>query len=179
MMPDGGNVSQATLEQFLEELDNADQMVAESVGNRKDVRKRAVAAGIHIKALDQARKVAKQSGDKREEHDRNFRQYMWMMGKPIGFQADWVGGVGARATNGEDINELQRRQVSDAGHTAGIDGRDRSSNPWTPSTDMAAIWDTGWLSGQTELAERMAPPDAPKKRGRPPGSRNRPRGVPP
>jgi uncharacterized protein (UPF0335 family) len=178
------NVTQATFLQFIDELDNADQAVAEAVGMRKDIRKRAVGAGLNIKAVDQARKVAEQAGDKREQHDRDFRQYMFWLNKPIGYQSDWIGEAAPAAApgNGEDtaaVSEHQVHQVSNHGHAAGQAGRDRGSNPWTPGTDLAQVWDTGWLAGQEEIARKIAPTEAPapRRRGRPPGTRNKPKAT--
>jgi uncharacterized protein (UPF0335 family) len=179
----GANVTQATFLQFIDELDNADQMVAEAVGNRKDVRKRCVGAGLNIKAVDQARKVAEQSGDKREQHDRDFRQYMLWLGKPMGYQADWIDPErrAPSSPNGEDltaVSEHQQQQVERAGRAAGEAGRDRSSNPWSPGHLLAQLWDQQWLAGQEALARKIGPTESaapPKRRGRPPGSRNRPR----
>jgi hypothetical protein len=178
----GSNVSQATFLKFVEELDNADQAVAEAVGMRKDVRKRAIGAGLNMKAVDQARKVAEQSGDKRDQHDRDFRLYMLWFGKPIGYQSDWIDPErGTRpAPNGEDtaaVSEHQQHQVQMAGRAAGEAGRDRDANPWSPGTLLYQTWDTNWLAGQEVLARKIGPSEAPppRKRGRPPGSRNRPK----
>jgi hypothetical protein len=179
----GANLTQASFLQFIDELDNADQMVAEAVGNRKDVRKRCIGAGLNIKAVDQARKVAEQAGDKREQHDRDFRQYMLWLGKPMGFQANWIDPDhgNAPAPNGQDmaaVSEHQQQQVERAGRAAGEAGRDRGANPWSPGHVLAQLWDQQWLAGQEALARKIGPTESavpPKRRGRPPGSRNRPR----
>jgi hypothetical protein len=177
-MPDGGNVTRETFVAFFDEAKNADQMVAEAIAARKDLRKRIKGAGLNLPAFDRSRQLAEMSGDRREEEDAALRQMMAWLNMPLGFQADWVGGQAARSSNGEDITEQQQHQVSNAGYKAGLDGVDRGRNPWTPATALAAIWDSGWLVGQTEIAERLAPAeDAPKRRGRPPGSRNRPRAA--
>jgi hypothetical protein len=179
--PRGGNVTQATFLAFIEELDNADQMVAEAVGNRKDTRKRAIGAGLNMKAVDQARKVAEQSGDKRDQHDRDFRQYMVWLSKPMGYQYDWIDPERRPASpNGEDlaaVSEHQQHQVEMAGRAAGEAGRDRDRNPWSPGHLLHQTWDSAWLAGQEALARKIGPSEAPapRKRGRPPGSRNRPR----
>jgi hypothetical protein len=173
------NVTRETFLGFVEELDNADQMVAEAVGNRKDVFKRAEGAGLKKSALIQARKVAQQAGEKREQHDRDFRQYMLWFGKPLGYQGDLFAPDGpalrARPSNGEEISEHQANQIAAEGRKAGEAGRNRGNNPWSPGTDSAERWDAGWLEGQAALAATLAPPETPRRRGRPPGSRNRPK----
>jgi uncharacterized protein (UPF0335 family) len=176
-----GNVTQTTFLAFVEELNNADQAVAEAVGMRNDVRKRAHGAGLNMKAVDQARKVAEQSGDKRDQHDRDFRQYMTWFGKPIGFQSDWVDPAhGSRPNGGEDTSAIaqhQVHQVETAGQAAGEGGHERGANPWSPGTFLYQTWDQKWLEGQEAIARRMGPAEAaaPRKRGRPPGAKNKPK----
>jgi hypothetical protein len=175
----GSNVTQETFLAFIEELDNADQMVAEAVGNRKDVYKRAEGAGLNKPALIEARRVAQQSGERRDRHHRDVRQYMLWYGKPIGYQGDLLAPDGpatrSRSSNGETVSEHQANQIEAEGRNAGEAGRNRSENPWSPGTFTAERWDAGWLEGQAAIAATMAPPETARRRGRPPGSRNRPK----
>lgn len=179
------NITQSTFLQFVDEYNDVDQAVSEAVGMRKDLRKRIRGAGLNLAAFDRARVQAEKSGDKREEEDREFRRYMGWLNKPIGYQSDWIDPERRAAISpngpdgGEDIaavSEHQKRQVELAGHSAGEAGRDRDANPWSPGTLLYTVWDGAWLDGQEVLASKILPPEtAPRKRGRPPGSRNRPR----
>lgn len=184
--PPNSNVTQATFLQFVEELNNADQAVAEAVGMRKDIRKRARGAGLVMSQVDRARKEADKSGDKREMEDREYRRYMMWFGKPLGYQADWIeperraSALAGAVPNGEDIaavSEHQQRQVELAGRAAGEAGRDRGVNPWSPGTQLYDTWDASWLAGQDVLARKIGPSEtsAARKRGRPPGARNKPK----
>jgi hypothetical protein len=155
-------------------------MVAEAVGNRKDTWKRAIGAGLDKDALIRARKLAEKAGDKRELEDRRVRLYMLWLDKPLGFQGDLIAPDGpalrTRPSNGEEISEHQVHQIEAEGRKAGEAGRNRGDNPWSPGTYPAESWDAGWLEGQTAIAATMAPPEAAqRRRGRPPGSRNRPK----
>jgi hypothetical protein len=189
-LPDiDGNVSQDSFLAFIDEYDVADQAVAEAVGARKDLRKRIRGAGFHLGAFDHTRKEAQKDIDRRNEEDREFRRNMAWLGKPLGFQADWVGaptepgpGESGNGANDDAISEHQVHQVELAGLTAGRNGHDRGSNPWGVDpqgvgTFLYQRWDEKWLDGQEEIARRMGPQDPPvrRPRGRPQGSKNRPK----
>jgi hypothetical protein len=174
------NVTQATFLQFIDEYHGVDQAVAEAVGMRKDLRKRIRGAGLNLAAFDRARTEAEKSGDKREDEDREFRQYMNWLGKPIGYQADWVGAP--PPPDGEDtaaIAEHQIHQVETHGRAAGEAGHNRGSNPWSPGTMLYTVWDESWMAGQEVIARKMGLAETPpRRRGRPPGARNRPKVQP-
>lgn len=171
-------ISQAMVLELIEELDDADQEVATGVGHRKDVRLKAKGLGINLAALDRARKLATQSGEKREAEDRELRRYMAWMGKPLGHQAEMFDQTETARGNGIDtaaISEHQVHQVDTGGSVAGKAGHDRGSNPWSPGTYLYQIWDTGWMRGQEALAQTLV--EEPKRRpGRPPGAKNKPKG---
>lgn len=183
-----GNVTRETFLQFVEELDTADQMVAEAVGNRKDVRKKGRGLGLIMSQVDRARKEAQKAGDRREIEDRDFRQYMLWFGKPLGYQGDLFAPDGpelrTRPSNGEGISEHQLNQIDAEGRRSGEAGRNRGENPWSPGTFSAARWDAAWLEGQAAIAATLQsagalpegmPGGPQRRRGRPPGSRNRPK----
>jgi ribosome modulation factor len=177
-----GNVTKASFLAFFDEYTDVDAAVAEAVGMRKDLRARIKGAGLNLHAFDRARKEAEKSGERREAEDREYRRNLEWLGKPLGYQSTM--GFPA-AANGEDcearlaaeeaaVSEHQAHQVSDAGHTAGKAGRARDQNPWTPGSYLHQVWDGGWNVGAEALAQSRIPdPEAPKRRGRPLGSRNR------
>jgi ribosome modulation factor len=71
-----------------------------------------------------------------------------------------------------NVHELKR--IDHEGEAAGKAGHHRDANPYTPGTEYAQRWDSAWLRGQAELAETLGP-ETPKRRGRPPGSKNKPK----
>jgi hypothetical protein len=180
----GSNVSRATFLEFVDAYSEADQAVAEKVGARKDLRARIKGAGFTLAAFDRARKEAEKSGDKREAEDREFRRYMDWLGKPIGFQTEMFTEAATAPPappNGHDLaqpSEIQQSRVRDDGTIAGKTGRDRGTNPWSPGTLLYTVWDTAWAAGAEVLAQSREPePGAKRGRGRPPGSRNKPKGA--
>jgi hypothetical protein len=179
----GSNTTRAGFLQFIDAYTACDAKVAEAVGERKGLRQRIKGAGYTLAAFDRARKEAEKSGDKREAEDREFRRYMDWLGKPLGFQTemftDAEAGVRAAAPNGHDlaaVSEHQRNRVRLDGEAAGKGGRDRGTNPWSPGTLLYTEWDIAWSTGAEALAQSRVPePGTRRGRGRPPGSRNRPK----
>jgi hypothetical protein len=180
-----GNITQATFIGFINEYSDVDQVVSEALGMRKNLRKRIKGAGLNLVAFDRARAEAARSTEEREEEDREFRRNLAWLGKPLGYQLDWIGGAEAATPNGEDEAEIAQHQVHQvelAGKQAGEDGRNRSANPWTAGSFLHERWDESWLAGQDVLAQRIKPAEprrarAPRLRGRPPGVRNRPKDL--
>lgn len=180
--------SQAAYLAFVQRYDDADREVREAVASRKDLRAAIKAAGIPLASFDRARKDADVSGEMREHHDLWYRKLMAWQRKPVGFQ----GGLdlGAPATDREwDVHELHA--VDNQGFDSGKGGRKRDSNPWTPGTEAFQRWDNAWIRGQAEIASTLGDKPAARKRtaangaaangaengrrGRPLGSRNKPK----
>ena len=156
---------------FHDRYDDADQAVAEAVAARKDLRAAIKSAGIALSGFDRARRDRNRSGAVREaEHAEYLRQMQWL-GKPVGTQAGF----------NFDIEERDLGDIDSEGERAGFAGKRRESNPWTPRTEAADRWDEGWLRGDAqrqdaepeEEVEEAPPPQ--RRRGRPLGSRNRPK----
>lgn len=187
------NVSRATFLAFMDEYADVDAGVRESVGKRKDLRARIVGAGFKIGPFDRCRKEADKSGEKREEEDREYRRDMGWLGKPVGVY--YVRANGADGAEGEEedddepaaaVSEHQLRQIEAGGFAAGKSGHARVVNPWTPGTLSYQVYDEAWIRGADALAAAkvkeappparvVAVPGAPRRRGRPPGSKNRPK----
>jgi hypothetical protein len=82
------------------------------------------------------------------------------------------------------FSEAQIQRVFDHGQQAGLSGLARANNPWNTGTYLCQRWDEGWLDGQHLLlingpgkssASANGEEHAKRGRGRPPGSRNRPK----
>lgn len=177
-----GDNSQAAFLGFIEEYADVDAAVAQAVGMRKDLRARIRGAGINLAAFDRARAEAEKSGEKREAEDREYRRLMLWLGKPVGYQAGLFSDGETDEVLPDEVSSVtdhQRMQVEGAGGAAAATGKPRDSNPWTPGTELWALWDGGWERTATAATTNgSAPPDdapPPRRRGRPPGSRNKPK----
>lgn len=181
--------SQAAYLAFVQRYADADRDVRQAVAARKDLRAAIKAAGIPLPSFDRARKDADVSGEMRENLDQWYRKLMAWQRKPVGFQ----GGLdlGEAATEQQwDVHELHA--VDNQGFDSGKGGRNRDSNPWTPGTEAFQRWDNAWIRGQAEIASTLGDKPAARKptaangsaangataakpRGRPRGSRNKPK----
>lgn len=127
------------------------------------------------------RKDMELSGESREQRVQSYKKQMEWIGRPVNFQAtmDLASDTPPVVVQ---MNIAELRRIDREGEAAGKAGHDRAGNSYTPGTEQAARWDQAWLRGQSTIAASMAPPstsaaDGPqlRKRGRPPGSRNRPK----
>jgi ribosome modulation factor len=158
---------------FHDRYDDADRRVAEAVAARKDLRAAVKAAGIRLAGFDRARRDRTRSGAEREADNAEYERQMRWLGKPVGTQAGF----------NFDANDFDLDGIDSEGERAGFAGKRRESNPWTPRTEAADRWDEGWLRGDAqrqdaepeEEEEEEAPPQ--RRRGRPLGSKNRPKLV--
>jgi hypothetical protein len=163
---------------FIEEYLDADQAVAAAVGNRKDLRKRVKGAGISLAQFDRVRKEAEKSGSVRETEFREFCLYMMWLGKPLGFQGTLFT-EHEEAAPPREVSEHQVQRVQIDGKQASAQGRSRDTNPWTPGTYLYQVWDQNWLAAEdmkvppVEAAPNLTASG--RRRGRPPGSRNKPK----
>jgi hypothetical protein len=158
----------------------------------KDLEQEIVAAGINLVAFRRAREDCDLPSAVREQIMQQHHQMMIWNRRPISFQADMFEAPPAERTKAE----LDR--IGRAGYDAGRGGRKSDDNPHRAGTEEHALWHnahkTGYdsfLAEQKRLAESLAgkksakgkpaaAPAAPtgerRGRGRPPGSRNKPKG---
>lgn len=180
------NVTRNSILGFIDEYLTADDAVDTAVGERKDLRKRIKGAGIDLKAFDRMRRDSQRSGEERERDDREYRRYMAFIGKPVGTQTSFTFVDDEQEETEEEGSATQLRRLNAAereGLKAGKDGQRADSNPWTPGSEEFARWSDAWQQGQAEKVAAMPGTGtgngaaAPKKQGRPKGSKNRPRGA--
>lgn len=195
-MPDGNgtapaetqtNVSKATILSFIAELEEAESELGDAVAACKPFRKKIRAinkrigdAGINAVAFRRMREDLEKPGIDRDEEQRHYATYMQYLGKPANFQGAFVFSEGDEAEQAA-LADIQKNRIRDHAKVAGRGGGAREENPWVPSTEEHVLWDSAWRDGhdewlaeQTAIAESMAT-DAPKRRGRPPGSGKRQR----
>jgi hypothetical protein len=169
------NVTQATFLEFFDEYQAACEAVTKSLGERREVMKRIESVGIVKQSFLTARKLADISGERRQQEFFALHTYMGLLGKPLTLEAVPPPPDGT-------IGDHQRRKVESDGFSAGRHGHDRQTfNKWAPGSLLYQVFDDAWVQGQEALEEAKAKADGeaeePKRRGRPPGSRNKPRSA--
>lgn len=166
-------VSQA---QFLDYVDRHRQLtraVAEASQERKDFlgKVKTEFGGPGYRAFLSSLKASDQPGEDREIEHLSLKQMMEWLNKPLGFQGSMFEQPDESKTNIVTLGAGELKRVDVEGEAAGLAGKHRGSNPWTPTTTQYDRWDAGWLKGQSALAATLKPEDGePKRRGRPPGS---------
>ena len=172
-------VSQALFLEYVERHRVLSQQVSEASQDRKDFlgKVKTEFGKPGYRAFLAALKAAEQPGEDREIQHLSFRRMMEWLNKPLGFQEDMFSAP--EKSNVVPLDVGQIKLVDAEGEAAGRGGKRRESNPWTPSTEQYERWDTAWLRGQSQIAATLKPDDdgEPKRRGRPPGSRNKPKGL--
>jgi hypothetical protein len=154
------------------ELVDAKETVRSINRRRKDLRKLIANEGHDIDEFDRALKDAARSGAEREAADNIYRRNMEWLGKPVGHQTALDLAGAAPAPMQWSVHDLKR--VDREGFDAGKAGERADRNSYSPGTEAFARWHSSWLRGQAEKVEKEIKPtaDAPKRRGRPPGSKN-------
>jgi ribosome modulation factor len=176
----GHNLTRPTFIEFCTKHDEVEKELAEIAETRrslnrrrKDLRKNMGAAGIDIEMFDRMRADLDLTPEEREAQQIDYVRYMEWMRAPVGFQPSMdlqTDDPGERAFN---VHELHA--IDGEGFDAGRNGRRRDSNPYRPGTEAHQRWDNAWGRGQQVAVEAMGGEDAPKRRGRKPGSKNRPK----
>lgn len=172
-------IDQAKFLTWLDEMRELDQQVASVTADRKKklaVIKAELGGDDEFQAFQRARKDADMSGEARERRELAYRRMMFWQSKPVGWQASMD-----LQSEDEDIvavNVHELKRIDHLGEAAGKNGQRRDANPYTPGTEYAQRWDSAWLRGQAAIAATLAPDgQQPRRRGRPPGSRNKPKTV--
>lgn len=158
-----------------QELTGAQETVRSIRRRRKDLRDTIKADGINMAAFDRARTDEARSGEEREAEDRKYREYMAWLKKPVGFQQ-------AMEFSPAEPTTHDLHKVESGGLDAGKRGDRADRNPWTPGTEAFVRFHAGWLRGQAlkvtadiKPAESLVQPAELRRRGRPAGSRNKPK----
>lgn len=168
-----GNVSQATLLEFHDELVEAYRLKASADGALRNVYKRAEQAGLDRKTLKRAYTDAQKAENERQVDDERYRRYMAWLGKPIGTQAEMPLPNGEtegaeQPANGEDTEAVAKHENNAAfeeGLSAGKAGANGASNPHEPGSEAMQSWSSGWAAGQKEAV--MALGGATRRAARP------------
>lgn len=138
--------------------------------------KEKIGARMPMAAFDRMREDVYKPGSQRQQEDAAYRQAMAWMGKPVLFQEEF-------SFSPKTAGEAEMHRIDGEGYEAGKAGHSSDDNPWTPGEERFARWQSAWSRGFTEFVEeqkRLAAEMGPKagdppRRGRPPGSRNKPK----
>lgn len=179
-----GNMTQLDALKFLDRYADVDEQVKQALARRKELRAEIEAAGCPKPAWDRFKKDRELSGVLRERYDGAYRQLMIYDRKPVGYtvSADTLNDPDADpATKHMVVADMKR--IDAEAEEAGAAGRRRDLNPYPPGSEEAQRYDVSWLRGQSTIAERMGATGqdngAPRRRGRPPGSKNKAREAAP
>ncbi len=170
---DLGNVSQASILNFIQELKAAESEVGSAMEACREARKgpkaiykRIKDAGIRRDAFDRAYADNERVAEDREEEDRHYRYLMAMLGKPVQEDESPQAGDGTDMETDEH-RALRMEKVCGDGFSAGRSGFDASINPWPNASDEWATWLTNWSLGQAAKVEDEIKPPQDTRRGRP------------
>lgn len=193
----GHNLSRASFLEFCTEFDqierelqDAQETVRSIRKRRKDYRKDMAANGVDIDMFDRMLADSELTAEERRARDFEYRRYMEWQSKPVGFQPSIDLQSDDPAERAMNVHELHA--IDGEGYDAGRGGLRRDGNPWRPGTEPHQRWDNAWMRGQASLVGEMGQPNghagnghadrvqdseaaAPKRRGRPFGSKNRPK----
>jgi len=167
-------VSHAEILELHQKYDDADAACAAAVGARKELRQIIKGKGINLGGFDQARRDRNMSGEKRQAAQQEYHRQMAALGMPVdSVQVEF-------AFDREAMDTHRLHLVDTEGYEARKKGQQRDTNKYVPGTEAHQRWDNAWLRAETELAQAGGdgPAANPKRRGRPPGSKNKTGGVP-
>jgi hypothetical protein len=187
------NVSNETILEFIREATATKRAIEEATGRHRAVLKRAKNAGCNPKIISSAIVSRRQDPAVVVSEVRETVRTFNLVGIEMG-SSDLFGGWSGEITE-KAAEQHSAFSVKEAGYEAGKAGTDRAGNPHEPGSPFHQRWDEGWIAGQAAIAARMMPgatqanasrkrPERteatgaapePKRRGRPPGSKNRPK----
>jgi hypothetical protein len=165
-----GDATAAIVFDYLDRYEEADERVKVANKARKELRTEIEKTGIPLEAWDSFRRDREKPGHLRQRIDAARAQLMEWDLKPVGYQ----GQMEFKA----EVADLKR--VDGEGFDAGKTGIKREANPFTPGTEIFVRWDTAWLRGYAEnpaatQGDGGENGEVRRRRGRPPGSKNKPK----
>lgn len=147
-------------------------------------KKAAKTDGMDMFALKLVEQLSKLDNDEAEIRLRNFTHYARFLNKPYGTQLSMFDSDLPEAT-AKAREEHAIWEAGQAGLRAGQEGHRADFNPHPPGTEKHVTWHRNWKTGydsftasQAEIASEMSDnaQDQPKRgRGRPAGSKNKPK----
>lgn len=179
----GSNLAPEVVREFIDEydehqkeLDDCRAACKAPAKRIRQLRKRIEDSGLGLRVFDRMREDMDLPATEREDDLRQYHQVMQYIGKPVKYQGDFVFDEPAGDIDPAMTTERARERIADHGYTAGKTGKSNDVNPWEQGRAAAVHWQENYAKGHAEfmaaqeaIAASMAP-EAPRRRGRPPGS---------
>lgn len=150
------------------ELRNLKRELDEANAKYRAHRKKLDKAGVNLKGLALAEQFANLEQDEADARLKDAIKYSRWAKLPLGAQPDLFSELlgNLDAPTEKSTHELTKAEAEEAGYAYGKRGEDRGENPHDAGTELWAAWDSGWIDGQTQIAQGLASPKA-SKRNRP------------
>lgn len=167
------NITAATKRQFLlkalksRQAYEADHAQAKSsLGAHRAVLKDAKKAGVSVEAIARVLAERDLDPDVVEQQEADYIEMKAISGQPFKFQPDLLGGK-TLEFSAQDTEEMRDARAYDEGLKASRAGHSGTLNPHHQGTSEQDCWHRGWLQGQKEAVDRLAPkekkPRTPRK----------------
>ena len=124
------------------------------VAKLRTIRQRMERQGCDMPALDLALRLQKLGQAEAEMRLRNALRYCRWMGMEMGAQSALFSDDADRPST-KAAEAFTEAQAYNEGYAAGLAGRNRSDHRFTAGSKLSQQFDTGWIDGQTELANQL------------------------
>jgi hypothetical protein len=147
------------------ELRNLKRAMEEAHAKYRAHRKKLDKAGVNLKGLALAETFANLDQDEADQRLKDAVRYSRWAKLPLGAQPDLLSELlGNLDAPGEKAShELTKAEAEEQGYDYGKRGEDRGENPHDQGTELWASWDSGWIDGQTQIAQGLAAPKSSKR----------------
>jgi len=143
-----------------QEVERIQELLKAAKDTLNGVLKVADGAGVPKDAIKYALKVRLLDKDDLIAEERAKARMMALSGVWPSIQTDFFGTMGEPA---DLTNETTIDMAYDHGHTCGVKGENRTINPHHHGTEKWDAWDRGWLTGQGNNVEKLAPKGSKKR----------------
>lgn len=152
----------ATVRYYNEKLERELSAKASASGSEAQIWEAFEKSGGNKQALKTARKLMNVDTLKAQAFLIALRDYCVALG--LFDQADMFDRLfTGQQTAPAPTDDQGLREANQAGLNAGMNGKNRDTNPWPEGSEAHAKWDAGWHAGQKQIASQMADKDAMKR----------------
>jgi hypothetical protein len=136
------------------------------LGAHRAILKEAKKAGISVSAITRVLAERSEDPDIIQIEEQEYIRMKAISGQPFSFQDDLLGGPTL------DLSEKEKEAISvdrayDDGVFCGAAGHTRTTNKHFAGTEQHDAWDRGWIAGQKQNVDSLAPkkktPRTPRK----------------
>lgn len=157
------NVTDKTRREFFAKALKTKQAHEEAVslaqsllGAHRSVLKDAKKAGVSNKAIARVLAERMEDPDIIQIEEQEYIRMKAISGQPFAFQDDLLGGPTLNLSD-KEMEEITVDRAYDDGVFSGAAGQTRSVNKHFAGTEQHDAWDRGWIAGQRQIVEGMAP----------------------